>query len=244
MTSRENHLSYTTQSEGHFGDQCILFQHLWIHIKLNKTTNWVINVSQKPWSMETLRTLRFFFLMVSHSFFFFCPSFQSGQQKRENFTWMCFHRFLFFKDIFVEPMKKLFLSVPHRKKKFHWLPHKNFFSLVPHIIIFFMCETNEKTFLMRSDFFFCKWIYFFPEFLFTTFFFTFGFSRHFCSTQKSYIFSWRGKIFHLVLHRNLQTNFTQLDEVNFFRIFFFFFYILFLSFFRVLSRFFHPKKIL
>lgn len=120
--------------------------------------------------METLRTLRFFFLMVSHSFFFFCPSFQSGQQKRENFTWMCFHRFLFFKDIFVEPMKKLFLSVPHRKKKFHWLPHKNFFSLVPHIIIFFMCETNEKTFLMRSDFFFCKWIHFFREFFFTTFF--------------------------------------------------------------------------
>lgn len=97
-----------------------------------------------------------------------------------------------------------------------------------------MCETNEKTFLMRSDFFFCKWIYFFREFFFTNFFFTFGFSRHFWSTQKSYIFSWRGKIFHLVLHRNLQTNLTQLDEVHFFRILFFFTFC-----FSVFSAFFH-----
>lgn len=38
----------------------------------------------------------------------------------------------------------------------------------------------------------------------------------------------------MVLHRNLQTNFTQLDEVNFFRIFFFFTFC-----FSVFSAFFH-----
>lgn len=75
---------------------------------------------------------------------------------------------------------------------------------------------------------------FFSRIFFHNFFFTFGFSRHFWSTQKSYIFSWRRKIFHLVLHRNLQTNFTQLDEVNFFRIFFFFTFC-----FSVFSAFFH-----
>lgn len=120
--------------------------------------------------METLS--RFFFLwFLTGFFFFFAPLFNQGNKKEKISHECVFTDFFFFKDIFVEPMKKLFLSVPHRKKKFHWLPHKNFFSLVPHIIIFFMCETNEKTFLMRSDFFFCKWINFFWEFFFTNFFF-------------------------------------------------------------------------
>lgn len=123
MTSTENHLSYTTQSEGHFGDQCILFQHLWIHIKLNKTTNWVINVKNhevwKPW-------VDFFFSGFSQVFFFFCPSFQSGQQKRENFTWMCFHRFFFFQGHFCGTNEKTFSLSSAQEKEIPLAPTQKF----------------------------------------------------------------------------------------------------------------------
>lgn len=187
--------------------------------------------------METLS--RFFFLWFLTGFFFFLPLFSIRATKKRKFHMNVFSQI--HRTFLWNQWKNFFSQFRTGKRNSTGSHTKNFFSLVPHIIIFFMCETNEKTFLMRSDFFFCKWINFFREFFFTNFFFTFGFSRHFCSTQKSYIFSWRRKIFHLVLHRNLQTNFTQLDEVNFFRILFFF-YILFLSFFRVLSRFFHPQK--
>lgn len=155
MTSRENHLSYTTQSEGHFGDQCILFQHLWIHIKLNKTTNWVINVSQKPWSMETLRTLRFFFLMVSHSFFFFffLPFFSIRATKKRKFHMNVFSQIFVFQGHFCGTNEKTFSLSSAQEKEIPLAPTQKFiFTRSTHNYFFHVWDQwknffNEEWFL-------------------------------------------------------------------------------------------------
>lgn len=119
--------------------------------------------------METLS--RFFFLWFLTGFFFFLPLFSIRATKKRKFHMNVFSQIFFFSRTFLWNQWKNFFSQFRTGKRNSTGSHtKNFFSLVPHIIIFFMCETNEKTFLMRSDFFFCKWIHFFREFFFTTFF--------------------------------------------------------------------------